>query len=461
MPPRTGGSSSHSSSSSSRSSSSSSRSSSSHSSSSYSSSRSSSSYSSSRSSSSSYGSSSRSSYSSRPSSHSSSSYSSGPSRHSSSSHSSRPASSGSNWNTSVGNSHNTGNTGRYDSSRYDTYAGRDRDYIPRPHQQFHTHSYVPPVIITQQQVQNDSSAVRSHRERVNQPPYYTDQIVPWICYCQLHDYLYFASPWTYGGSQYPAGYYDENGNWYAKVVMDDNNQAAPLEATCEYCGRTTIYAPSSSVSLDCQGCGAPLTISPVNEMHDTLIAKEPYHALGTQPGTPESRNYTYQPVNNKKKKHTGLKIAIFVAAVWFAVSNFILPKSVDDPLPSSVDAPAGYVEVVNQTNPDIFGSTLYLSLSDDGLYDLGSFSSSDRELYWLDEYESYYDEETDAYLWYNTDVDPALWQYWFEGISNDYGDYGWMECEGDTWWIQNADGEWEEYTGDTDGLWHIRNEFDY
>ena len=39
--------------------------------------------------------------------------------------------------------------------------------------------------------------------------------------------------------------------------------------------------------------------------------------------------------------------------------------------------------------------------------------------------DNYYDKETDCYFWLNNDVTPPIWQYWYEGISSDYGDYGW------------------------------------
>ena len=52
---------------------------------------------------------------------------------------------------------------------------------------------------------------------------------------------------------------------------------------------------------------------------------------------------------------------------------------------------------------------------------------------------------------------PALWQYWYEPISGDFGDYGWMEYEDGIWYIETDAGQWdpvpEEY--DLTCLWHI------
>ena len=56
-------------------------------------------------------------------------------------------------------------------------------------------------------------------------------------------------------------------------------------------------------------------------------------------------------------------------------------------------------------------------------------------------------------------MDPPVWQYWYEGISSDYGDYGWMEHDDDGWYIEKDHGEWiklpDKYG--TDGLWYIED----
>ena len=70
-----------------------------------------------------------------------------------------------------------------------------------------------------------------------------------------------------------------------------------------------------------------------------------------------------------------------------------------------------------------------------------------------------FDYDSNCYLWYNTDVSPNLWQYWYDDIAGDEY-YGWMECEGEDWYIEVSDTEWEKYDGDTSQLWHIENSFD-
>jgi hypothetical protein len=81
-----------------------------------------------------------------------------------------------------------------------------------------------------------------------------------------------------------------------------------------------------------------------------------------------------------------------------------------------------------------------------------------REVSWDDDYESYYDRQTDCYFFQNLDVDPPVWQYWFEGISSDYGDYGWLEWDAkeQCWYVQTGENRWEQLPADKGaGLWHF------
>jgi hypothetical protein len=85
-------------------------------------------------------------------------------------------------------------------------------------------------------------------------------------------------------------------------------------------------------------------------------------------------------------------------------------------------------------------------------------SALGRDVPWNSTYDSYYDKQTDCYFFLNTDVDPAIWQYWFEGISSDYGDYGWLEWDAreQRWYVQTGENKWEvlpENKGSD--LWHF------
>ena len=110
---------------------------------------------------------------------------------------------------------------------------------------------------------------------------------------------------------------------------------------------------------------------------------------------------------------------------------------------------------------DDFSNTLYLQSVDENTFevlDAGAQNNSDKILVRDDADDNYYDEDTDCYVWYNEDF--AVWQYWYEGISSDYDDYGWMEYneQENKWYIEANYDQWiklpEQY--DVSILWHIR-----
>jgi hypothetical protein len=114
------------------------------------------------------------------------------------------------------------------------------------------------------------------------------------------------------------------------------------------------------------------------------------------------------------------------------------------------------------SDTDIFGQTICVKCNGDEYSIVNSDDDFDKKLYWDYGYDSYYDKETDCYVWYNTDVSPNLWQYWYEGISSDYGDYGWMEYENGKWYIETSNNNWEELDVqkyDTSRLWHFESSY--
>ena len=104
-----------------------------------------------------------------------------------------------------------------------------------------------------------------------------------------------------------------------------------------------------------------------------------------------------------------------------------------------------------------FGSTIILEQAGPDSYSISSAKTGDKKLVWDAGADSYYDADTDCWLWYNTDVEPAVWQYWYEGISSDFDESGWMEHDADGWYIEAYEGDWialpTQY--DTSGLWYI------
>lgn len=114
-----------------------------------------------------------------------------------------------------------------------------------------------------------------------------------------------------------------------------------------------------------------------------------------------------------------------------------------------------FYDISQETNLQIYGATIFLDETEDNKYRIcESFDSYEKCIEWDYNIRAYYDAESDCYLWYNTDVSPNVWQYWYEDVAGD-AYYGWMEHEDGIWYIEVSDTEWEEYTGDTKDLWSI------
>lgn len=83
----------------------------------------------------------------------------------------------------------------------------------------------------------------------------------------------------------------------------------------------------------------------------------------------------------------------------------------------------------------------------------------EREVSWSTQYDCYYDQPTDSYFFLNNNMDPPIWQYWFETVSADYGEYGWLEWDAKEkkWYVQVSDKKWEKLPEDkySSYLWHF------
>lgn len=350
-------------------------------------------------------SSSRSSYSSSRSSGSRSYSSSGPSRHSSTSHSSAPL------------------FGGFGSS-----AGRTQSRpAPRPVSQ------------------------PSARPRVNQPVGFliSQAMRPTTYYGRRHDYVYYPESWTdtATGTHYEKGYYDENGKYYDSVAFQKNGRYENVVCYCPYCESKTILNLNNSAgtnqSMQCPNCGAPMRIE--SELDE--IVQQPPENTHTYNSEESLKNAFGQ---KRKKRGLGLALVLILAMV-------MVISSIARRLVHSVYEQTGQYAPIEQSST-LNQKYLYLEKQADGSYhSVTDPIRADRILVY-DAYEdSYYDEESDCWLWYNTEVDPPVWQYWVEGISSNFGDYGWMEHDEDGWWIEASHGNWIQLPGKylVDNLWYI------
>ena len=282
---------------------------------------------------------------------------------------------------------------------------------------------------------------------------------PTYYYGRRHDYVYYPESWTdsESGTYYEKGYYDENGRYYDSVSFQKNGRYDNVLCQCPYCGTEKLMCldnrAGSSQSLECPGCGATMEIkSELDEILDQ--PPENTHVYNSE----ASLNNAF--ARPKKKKGRGLVITLAITIlliVTSAVRNAFLHPSYQPTIE--------YYQQVTQPDDSSNISLIapeqqmvYLEKQDDGSYHIVTDPiRADRILTYDRREDSYYDEASGYWLWYNTDVTPALLQYWVDGISSDYGDFGWMEHDSEGWWIEASEGNWIPLpsTYDSSDLWYI------
>ena len=284
----------------------------------------------------------------------------------------------------------------------------------------------------------------THRMRVHQPvgyPYSQSKPTRTI-YAHRHDYVWYPVDWKNEntGQEHSSGYYDEYGNVYSDLILEKDGRYENVPCKCEYCGQQTFLTLTSEKEQPkCPSCGANLTVT-------AALDKEEI------------------PVYRSQSRSSGFKPLLICAGIFFIL--LWLWRSVITPAMSAVfrEDPKEVVtsedvDTDTVSNTDIYGRILHLTMRTADTFTVDE-QGIDKILPWDHSLECYYDEDSDCYLWYNTDVSPNLWQYWYEGISSDYGDYGWMEYENGTWYIEETEGNWVELPSryDTSDLWHILEE---
>ena len=268
-------------------------------------------------------------------------------------------------------------------------------------------------------------------------------------------YYYFPSAWTdaSSGVSYQSGYYDEYGNRYENVSFaQEDGSYKNVVCECEYCGTRKVMDVEAGAVLHCDACGGTMKIvSTVDELVRTETLDYPDNGDGVSTaGSAPAR-----------KGLTALFILIFVIAIAFIAGIFSFIRSASHGM--GVTQQSGYGNqgpIPIYSTAESYDYTVYLTRTGDGVYSIVNQGDAyDKEVVWYDEYQSYYDAETDCYLWYNEELDPPVWQYWYEGISSDYGDYGWMEYDETEkqWYIEQNSGNWIPLPASYDAsrLWHI------
>lgn len=249
------------------------------------------------------------------------------------------------------------------------------------------------------------------RVRTNQPSPYRGTGSVTSFRCTKHDYEYCPSDWIGdNGIAYRAGYYDEKGNYYRNIAV--KNLSTML--TCDYCGNQMVYVWKEGDVPCCSKCGANYHIDIVDKpMNETL---------------------------NAVKMIWKIYAVLFAVLMGILLVFQVLSMVFGAIFRNSDGAGSSHRAMPSEVYVEEIGRTCYLNG------------------------ENYFDPDTGCWFWWNDEIEPAQWQYWYEGISNEYEDYGWLEYDDykQSWWIEMSEGAWGELDPDlydTSKMWHFKSAY--
>lgn len=236
-----------------------------------------------------------------------------------------------------------------------------------------------------------------------------------------------------GGREYSRKRYESRPSVEKKQKPQEPKKAHFI---CEFCDSELEEEWKEGFYPTCKNCGAQMT-------KQTQVAAE---SGITSQGTDE-----VSMMKRLLKKKTALipillMLVLFLPQFLFGFQACVTQKAVSEKTKYSV---------ADETNLQIYGTRIFLGRVSDDAYKIStSYNGYEKYIDWDYGIRAYYDAESNCYLWYNTDVSPNVWQYWYDDIAGD-NYYGWMEYAEGKWYIETSETEWVEYTGDTSGLWHI------
>ena len=277
-------------------------------------------------------------------------------------------------------------------------------------------------------------------------------IRPSYHYGRRHDYVYYPESWVdqSTGTSYEKGYYDENGQYYDSIAFQKDGRYENVVCHCPYCGQDTILNLTAedvaAHNLQCPHCGGPMESR--SELDD--------YVKQTAESTPvyDDPDELIRKAKKKKRRRRWLIVLAVLTVLWLYGRK--LEKESQASTPVSQVQPIQQLQIA-ESAPVTPGAPVILDRTGQNRYSVSSAKTGDKKLVWDSGADSWYDADTECWLWYNTDVNPAVWQYWVEGISSDYEESGWMEHDSGGWYVEAYEGEWIELPGsyDTSGLWYI------
>ena len=404
-----------------------------------------------------------------------------PSDHSDSSHSSSSFDSGS----SYSSGYNSGSD--YDSGS-SFFSSSDSDYTPS-FDSSDSEAFEGPALFAHEVTHYE---MPPERERSNQPSCADGSDMSYLIRSTKHDYIYLPKSGIDDatGKRYEKGYYDEKGSYYKRVIVKKGSDYK-TRAECSFCGTQIKLKWKEGALPSCPNCGAALE----EILHSSIIEEELQATPKTvlvPAGKDEVANGKVDVIKAPAFSKPGLVgvillitacaaflIAILVKSIAMAMginytaynSSPISTHSYDGTYQAAVaetTTKATTVSKPSETTSETSETTYKRwmpGLKPESDYKFGNsiyVEAIGRTCNW-DKSGNFYDPKTDCYFWFNTNVRPAIWQYWYEGISSDFGDYGWMEYDfyEKVWYIETSKGKWEVLPDkyDTSKLWHFEDNY--
>ena len=297
------------------------------------------------------------------------------------------------------------------------------------------------------------------RPRINQPKGYEDsQYSSSLIRGKRHDYIFlpqgYKDPDT--GKEYKAGYYDERGNFYERVVIKAGKNLETL-ACCDFCGTQIKLKWVSGALNSCPNCGATLHEIPDKTIYDDHLRPVPSNPVFKERPSGGRSQYDYGTSYS-----LGGIIAISAAVIVLAViiTGLIVGRAKKNAEREVVYVPISDYEggIPTPTPPDARSYLVHSPV-------IGSLRSkvyireAGGTFEWDESKREYYCKELKCHLRYMDKKGPGVWEYWFSGVSSDYPDGGWLryDYETKTWQINTEKDKWTDLPDKYSNynLWHI------
>ncbi len=249
-------------------------------------------------------------------------------------------------------------------------------------------------------------------------------------HCTAHDYDYYPKSWTAeDGRQFEEGYYDEKGQHYNNVIV----KGSTTILKCSFCENRMVYTWAEGSLPTCDKCGAQLQIDVTDKAEDVGLENTP-------------KWVEYRRAESRRAESFIRKSAIFLTIMGIVFAASKIYGAIERKRTLSDEKAVQSENVKN--SPSTAKNSIYVE-------EIGRTCYKDGT--------DWYDSDTQCWFWYNNEQSPYQWQYWYEGISSDYDDYGWMEYDMDEkgWYVEVSDGQWVHLpdTYDTSKLWHMTDEY--